>query len=208
MEEPGIKIVTLKVTDDDGSESTAQLFVNVLNQIPIADFSVRATENGETTAIDFRAEDAFVDVPYTFDALSSFDIDSSTGDSSKLEYNWTFGDDEYRENAISTFTFTEPGIHIVSLVVTDEYGAQSLTKTITVRVQNPLPIISVRILDGWIDGEHMDVTHQGRMALFQTIGLIPLIMTIIHLRPRVICCILIQRELEMVIGDMKANTLQ
>ena len=155
-EEPGIKIVTLKVTDDDGSESTAQLFVNVLNQIPIADFSVRATENGETTAIDFRAEDAFVDVPYTFDALSSFDIDSSTGDSSKLEYNWTFGNDEYRENAISTFTFTEPGIHTVSLFVTDEYGAQSLTKTITVRVQNPLPIISVRILDGWIDGEQMD----------------------------------------------------
>ena len=154
--EPGIKIVTLKVTDDDGSESTAQLFVNVLNQIPIADFSVRATENGETTAIDFRAEDAFVDVPYTFDALSSFDIDSSTGDSSKLEYNWTFGDVDYRENAISTFTFTEPGIHTVSLFVTDEYGAQSLTKTITVRVQNPLPIISVRILDGWIDGEQMD----------------------------------------------------
>ncbi len=154
--EPGIKIITLKVTDDAGSESTGQLFVNVLNQIPVADFTVRTTENGETMAIDFRAEDAFVDVPYTFDGLSSFDIDSSTGDSANLEYNWTFGDNEYRENAISSFTFTEPGIHLVSLFVTDEYGAQSLTKTITVRVQNPLPIISVRILDGWIDGEQMN----------------------------------------------------
>ena len=32
----------------------------------------------------------------------------------------------------------------------------SLTKTITVRVQNPLPIISVRILDGFVDNQQMD----------------------------------------------------
>ena len=66
---PGLKSVTLKVTDDDGSESSAQLFVNVLNQIPVADFTVRTSDNGETVAIDFRAEDGFVDVPYTFDCL-------------------------------------------------------------------------------------------------------------------------------------------
>ena len=52
---PGVKIVTLKVTDDDGSES-CQLFVNVLNQIPVADFTVRTTTEGETVAIDFRAK--------------------------------------------------------------------------------------------------------------------------------------------------------
>ena len=155
-DKPGVKIVTLTVTDDDGSESTAQLFVNVLNQIPVADFTVRATENGETVAVDFRAEDGFVDVPYTFDGVSSFDIDSPNGDSSSLVYNWSFGEGEYRDSAISTFTFTEPGIHVVSLFVIDDNGAQSLTKTITVRVQNPLPIISVRILDGWVEGEQMD----------------------------------------------------
>ena len=71
-------------------------------------------------------------------------------------YNWSFGEGFYSDSAISTFTFTEPGIHEVSLYVIDDYGAQSLTKTITVRVQNPLPIISVRILDGWVDGQHMD----------------------------------------------------
>ena len=42
------------------------------------------------------------------------------------------------------------------LYVIDDYGAQSLTKTITVQGTNPLPIISVRILDGYVDGEQMD----------------------------------------------------
>jgi len=153
---PGVKSVSLKVTDDDGSESTAQLFVNVLNQVPVADFTVRATTDGDTVAIDFRAEDGFVDIPYTFDGISSYDIDSATGDSSGLTYNWSFGDGEYRDSAISTYTFTEPGIHQVSLYVIDDYGAMSLTKTITVRVQNPLPIISVRILDGFVDNQQMD----------------------------------------------------
>mgnify|MGYP006264928031 FL=1 len=122
----------------------------------MADFTVRTSDNGETVAIDFRAEDGFVDVPYTFDGVSSYDIDSVTGDSSGLSYNWSFGDEEYRDGAIATFTFTEPGIHDVSLYVIDDYGAQSLIKTITVRIQNPLPIISVRILDGYVDGEQMD----------------------------------------------------
>ena len=153
---PGVKSVSLKVTDDDGSESTAQLFVNVLNQVPVADFTVRATTDGDTVAIDFRAEDGFVDIPYTFDGISSYDIDSATGDSSGLTYNWSFGDGEHRDSAISTYTFTEPGIHQVSLYVIDDYGAKSLTKTITVRVQNPLPIISVRILDGFVDNQQMD----------------------------------------------------
>ena len=153
---PGTKSVTLKVVDDDGSESTAQLFVNVLNQDPIADFIVRTSSEGETVAIDFRAEDGYVDIPYTFDGISSYDIDSLTGDSANLIFNWSFGEGFYSDSAISTFTFTEPGIHEVSLYVVDDYGAQSLTKTITVRVQNPLPIISVRILDGWVDGQQMD----------------------------------------------------
>ena len=144
------------MTDDDGSQSTAQLFVNVLNQVPVADFIVRVTENGETSSIDFRAEDGFVDVPYTFDGISSYDIDSNTGDSTGLIYNWTFGTEGFSENAITTYTFTEPGIHEVSLFVTDELGANSVVKKIIVRVQNPLPIISVKILDGWVDGEQMD----------------------------------------------------
>ena len=94
--------MTLKVVDDDGSESTAQLYVNVLNQDPIADFTVRTTSEGETVAIDFRAEDGYVDVPYTFDGISSYDIDSSTGDSSNLIFNWSFGEGFYSDSAIST----------------------------------------------------------------------------------------------------------
>ena len=153
---PGLKSVTLIVTDDDGSQSTAQLFVNVLNQIPVADFIVKATEDGDTVSIDFRAEDGFVDVPYTFDAMTSFDIDSPTGASTDLTFNWSFGDDIFRDNAITTYTFTEPGVHEVSLYVTDDLDANSLVKTITVRIQNPLPIISVKVLDAWVEGEQID----------------------------------------------------
>ena len=87
-----------------------------------------------------------------------------------LSYNWSFGDGEYRDSAISTYTFTEPGILEVSLFVIDDNGAQSLTKTITVRVQNPLPIISVRILDGFVDGEQMDRNTLGQADLFPMLG--------------------------------------
>ena len=102
---PGLKTVTLTVTDDDGSQSSAQLFVNVLNQLPIADFT---TWQNDPPVIDFRSDDGFVDIPYTFDGKSSTDIDSSTGDSSQLTYNWSFSDGTYKDKPIVTFTFLEP----------------------------------------------------------------------------------------------------
>lgn len=41
----------------------------------------------------------------------------------------------------------------MTLVVTDKQGEESFPRTMTVRIANPLPIINVRILDGWINGE-------------------------------------------------------
>ena len=155
-ETPGIKTALLTVIDEDGGESSAQIFINVLNQIPVADFNIKYTDDSDTISIDFRAEDGFVDIPYTFDGISSYDIDSPTGDSTDLIFNWSFGDDLYKDNPITSHTFTEPGIHEVSLFVTDNLGANSLVKTVTIRIQNPLPIISVKILDGWVAGEQMD----------------------------------------------------
>ena len=98
---PGLKTVTLTVSDDDGSQSSAQLFVNVLNQLPIADFTV--TWQNDPPVIDFRSEDGLVDIPYTFDGKSSTDIDSTTGDSSQLTYNWSFSDGTYKDKPIVTF---------------------------------------------------------------------------------------------------------
>ena len=155
---PGLKTAVLTVTDDDGSESSTQIFINVLNQVPVADFLVRVNDDAGNSLIDFRSEDGMVDIPYTFDGRNSFDIDGTMGDSSDLTFNWSFGDDNFGDKPQTTFTFTEPGIHAVSLFVIDEEGAQSLTRTLTVRISNPVPIISVRILDAWVSGQQVTDT--------------------------------------------------
>jgi len=149
---PGLKTAILTVTDDDGSQSSTQLFINVLNQVPIADFIVKSNGDEGTTLIDFRSEDGLVDVPYTFDGRNSYDIDGSMGDSSDLIFNWTFSDDSFGNKPQTTFTFTEPGVHNASLFVIDEQGAQSLIRILTIRIANPLPIISVKLLDAWVSG--------------------------------------------------------
>ena len=152
---PGLKTALITVTDDDGSQSSAQLFINVLNQIPIAEFIVKTSSDEGTNIIDFRIEDGDTDVPYTFDGRNSYDIDGTMGDSSDLIFNWTFSDGTYGDKPQTTFTFTEPGIHSVSLFVTDEQGGQSISKSLTIRISNPLPIISVKILDAWVSGQQV-----------------------------------------------------
>ena len=94
------------------------------------------------------------DLAYVFDGLDSQDPDGLVGDSSDIEvWNWTFSDGTFGDRPQVTHSFTTPGEHTVTLVVTDKEGVQSFPRTMTVRIANPLPIIEVRILDGWLDGE-------------------------------------------------------
>ena len=146
---PGLKSAELTVIDDDGSSVSTTLTVLVLNQIPVADFVVKTTSSG-TSLIDFRVEDGQVETPYTFDGRDSFDPDGTVGDSSDLTYNWSFSDDgTFGSSPQVTHTFSLPGTHTVVLVATDEAGAESIARVLTVEIANPLPIISVRILDAW-----------------------------------------------------------
>ncbi len=155
---PGIKSVELTVTDDDGSSVNATLSISVLNQIPVADFIVKTTTSG-TSIIDFRVEDGQVETPYTFDGRDSFDPDGTVGDSSDLTYNWSFSDDEtFGASPQVTHSFSQPGIHTVTLVVTDETGKQSTARVLTVEIANPLPIIAVQILDAWYNDKQMTDT--------------------------------------------------
>ena len=63
----GLKSVNITVTDNDGGQASAQIFVNVLNQLPVSNFVVRDSGSAGSPIIDFRIEDGEVDVPYTFD---------------------------------------------------------------------------------------------------------------------------------------------
>jgi PKD repeat protein len=113
---------------------------------------VRTTASTGSELIDFRATDGQVDTPYTFDGRNSFDPDGTVGDSSDLTFNWSFSDGTFGDRPQVTHTFTEPGVHNVLLIVTDESGEESIGKSMIIRISNPVPIISVKILDAWLEG--------------------------------------------------------
>ena len=122
--EPGIKNITLEVTDDDGNSTIAHLEVEVLNQRPVALFE--------------RPRDGNIGDAYIF-ISASFDPD---GDSSSLVHIWSFSDrDSPIENTSSVSrTFSEPGLFSVSLTVIDERGLESAPKTYLLSIGNPLPV--------------------------------------------------------------------
>ncbi len=122
--EPGLKNVTLEVTDDDGNSSTALLVVQVFNQRPVAVFS--------------RPADGTIDTQYTF-ISQSFDPD---GDTALLQTIWEISDmDEQIYNVSSvSHTFLQPGLFTVSLTVIDDRGLVSATKTYSINIANPLPV--------------------------------------------------------------------
>ena len=149
---PGMKNITVTVTDEDGGLSTAELRVNVVNQLPVANYIVKESGAAGSPQIDFLVTEAQVNVPYTFDGRTSFDIDGATGTYNDLTFNWSFPDGTFSNKTLPAFSFTEPGEQRIQLVVTDEAGDQSIPKVIVVVVANPLPIIELQILDAWVDG--------------------------------------------------------
>ncbi len=149
---PGLKYLNVTVNDNDGTPASAQIMVQVMNQLPVSQFTVRDSGASGSPIIDFRIEDGKVEVPYTFDGRSSYDPDGMIGDSSDLVFSWNFSDGTTSEESLVTHNFSTPGEHSVTLVVTDENGLSSEERELSIRIQNPKPIISVRILDAWYNG--------------------------------------------------------
>lgn len=150
---PGMKNITVTVTDEDGGVSIAELRVNVINQLPVANYIVKESGATGDPQIDFLIDEAQVNVPYTFDGRTSFDVDGTTGTYNDLTFNWTFPDGTFSDKTLPAYSFLEPGEQIIQLIVTDENGEQSSPKVIVVVVANPLPIIQLQILDAWVDGK-------------------------------------------------------
>jgi PKD repeat protein len=138
--EPGMKNISLEVTDDDGNTSTTTIQVLVVNQRPVAVFA--------------RPVDGFVDTEYIFESLS-FDPD---GNSSTLEIIWNISAfDEALYNVSTVYhTFTSPGLYSISLTVIDERGMESATKSYTIRIDNPLPVPEIKFRQPSINGSNLD----------------------------------------------------
>ena len=138
--EPGMKNVTIEVTDDDGNSSVAILQVQVLNQRPVAVFS--------------RPVDGTVETTYTFES-ESFDPD---GDTSLLQTIWEISglsEPVYNVSSVS-HTFLEPGLYTIALTVIDDRGLSSATKSYSLRIENPLPVPELTFSCPSVNGTVLD----------------------------------------------------
>lgn len=154
----GMKQVIVSGFDDDSGETMVTLEVIVLNQLPVADIDVRESATQGSLSIDFRQSDAATDTTYTFDGRGSFDADGTLPDSSVLSFNWSFSDGTNSSQAQVSHNFTTPGTYTVSLIVSDENGDESLPRVLVVRVANPKPVINIRVLEAWSEGEIVNST--------------------------------------------------
>lgn len=108
--EPGVYIVTVNITDNNGNWVTDTVVITVV------DITSPTADAGADDSLD-------EDLPYTFDASGSSD------NSGIAVYMWDVDDSDGLDwvdpdltNASTTHTFTEPGIYTVTLRVTDAAG--------------------------------------------------------------------------------------
>ena len=140
---PGWKNITIFATDDAGNVSVATLHVEVLNQRPVAIFP--------------RPADGTTNTMYTF-LSSSFDPDGNSGN---MTHNWTItGIEQNMSNNQVNHMFTEPGVYSVTLIVTDERGLESLPKSYTIHIANPLPMPVLSAQEAWLNGTAVTVPGQ------------------------------------------------
>ncbi len=108
---PGTYTVTLTVTDNIGLTTTGSTTATIYpasNQMPVPKIA------GPFTAVTGTA--------IQFSSSGSFDPDGSIA-----QYKWDFAGLGSATGPSPTFTFTNRGTHLVSLTVTDNVGAKSLT---------------------------------------------------------------------------------
>ena len=123
---------TVNITASDGSLTASDefaLFVDSVNDPPVANFTANATAIYETEAVQF-------------DGTGSYDIDDGIA-----SYVWDFNDGATANGTgtpgIATHTFNNAGTYNVTLTVTDNSGASDTTNmTITV-LPNTFPDLTV-----------------------------------------------------------------
>jgi PKD repeat protein len=121
-------VVTLTVTDDDGTTDTANAIKTVQeqpspssNQKPVASF----TESAETV---------FTGERISFDASGSFDPDGCI-----VSYFWNFRDGTTATGVIVSHSYVDDASYSVTLTVTDDDGANDTASAIKTVLAEPIP---------------------------------------------------------------------
>ena len=127
----GVYTIKLTVTDDKGSQNTATLDINVVNQNPSALLS--ASPNPVLSKNNV-----------VFDASRSNDIDGNI-----TNYSWDFGNGTRKlfGSSIENNVYNLPGTYTASVTVSDNLGAQN-TAFVDVVIQNrsPFAVITYDLL--------------------------------------------------------------
>ena len=119
----GAYTVTLTVTDDDGATDTIATTKIVRNKSPVAIF----TESAETV---------YVNETITFNAADSYDPDGTI-----VNYSWDFGDRNTATGVTVSHAYSDNGLYLVTLTVTDNDGATASAHA-TKTVMNMQPVAS------------------------------------------------------------------
>lgn len=101
--------VYLTVVDRDGRAARESVQVDVRSQPPVAEFRIEGTVGGTAE----RGQ------TLVFDASGSHDPDGTV-----VRYHWNFGngDSLSSDQAVVSYSYPQPGLFTVSLVVEDDYG--------------------------------------------------------------------------------------
>ncbi len=145
----GTYVVRLTVTDDDGSDGSAEVTVVVVNRPPVAVApSPMETVTGAVVHLDGRA---------------SWDPDGRV-----VEWRWDFGDGTTGTGASVTHAFIPDGTFIVTLTVVDDDGATSSANT-TVTVANVEPVARITGELAVMSGEQVVLSGESSYDLDGTI---------------------------------------
>jgi len=124
---PGVYQASLTVTDNIGDTSTANLLITVTNRSPVARITY--------TSLTVKAPGSL-----TFNGDTSSDEDGII-----VSYSWSVAGSIVASTPNAAISFTTEGSYIVSLTVTDDFGATN-TSSVTVNVTAPDNILPLAIL--------------------------------------------------------------